>query len=134
MRVTGLLLALIGIALVPTAPKPVPPNSDGTPSRIVGESSEVSRLIAQGQGFIDQDKFTEAAEALHSAIRLHPESAEAHAVLGFALIKLEKYADAEAECRKSSELRRTCCGKSFRRCWRRWWTTLRPTSRAGSTR
>jgi superkiller protein 3 len=84
--------------------------ANGNLSPTSGSESESERskheqsLIDQGKEFYKNDQDEQAAKAFEEAIRLNPDSAEAHLRLGMAYAALERKPEADESYKKAAEL------------------------------
>jgi Flp pilus assembly protein TadD len=96
-------------AQVATEPMPAvstPPVVDSTPNSPAAASSEsaTQALLTKGIGQLRDQHAAEARETFKEAVRLAPDSPEAHTALGLSLRRLKAYADAETEYRTALRL------------------------------
>jgi Flp pilus assembly protein TadD len=87
----------------PVLSSPIADASPKTPGPSSAES-ETQAALTKGIGQLRDQHLAEARETFKEAVRLAPDSAEAHMALGLSLKRLKAYADAEAEYRTALRL------------------------------
>ena len=92
----------------PGQPTPAAPAQPGAPAAPASKSP-----LDSGRELIAKGDFAGALAPLKEAIAASPDSAEAHRLLGHALLKAENIAEAEPEMKKAIELDPTIIGANF---------------------